>query len=123
MSSPRHCTAIRGYAGGVASLPVVARGVRQRAIEQRIRSACAARAGEACYAESLAGRFQIQERERHVLRLLDDYGLMPPSPDVFGAPASSGVGTAFVGPLFGSVAAPAALHPLSGAICKTTLSQ
>jgi SAM-dependent methyltransferase len=45
--------------------------------EQRIRSAYAARTGEACYAESLAGRFQIQERERHVLRLLDRYGLMP----------------------------------------------
>jgi SAM-dependent methyltransferase len=45
--------------------------------EQRIRSAYAARKGEACYAESLAGRFQIQERERHVLRLLDRYGLMP----------------------------------------------
>ena len=45
--------------------------------EQRIRSAYAARKGEACYAESLAGRFQIQERERHVLRLLDHYGLMP----------------------------------------------
>lgn len=45
--------------------------------EQRIRSAYAARAGEGCYAESLAGRFEIQERERHVLRLLDDYGLMP----------------------------------------------
>ena len=45
--------------------------------EQRIRSAYAARTGEPCYAESLAGRFQIQERERHVLRLLDQYGLMP----------------------------------------------
>ncbi len=45
--------------------------------EQRIRSAYASRTGEACYAESLAGRFAIQERERHVLQLLDRYGLMP----------------------------------------------
>jgi SAM-dependent methyltransferase len=45
--------------------------------EQRIRTAYATRTGEACYAESLAGRFQVQERERQVLRLLDDYGLMP----------------------------------------------
>jgi SAM-dependent methyltransferase len=45
--------------------------------EQRIRSAYAARTAEACYAESLAGRFAIQERERHVLHLLDRYGLMP----------------------------------------------
>jgi SAM-dependent methyltransferase len=45
--------------------------------EERIRSAYAARKGEACYAESLAGRFQIQERERHVLHLLDRYGLIP----------------------------------------------
>jgi SAM-dependent methyltransferase len=45
--------------------------------EQRIRTAYATRTGEPCYAESLAGRFQIQERERHVLQLLDDYGLMP----------------------------------------------
>jgi ubiquinone/menaquinone biosynthesis C-methylase UbiE len=45
--------------------------------EERIRSAYAAREGEACYAESLAGRFQIQERERHVLQLLDRHDLMP----------------------------------------------
>ena len=45
--------------------------------EQRIRSAYAARTGDACYAESLAGRFQMQERERHLLGLLDRYGLMP----------------------------------------------
>ena len=45
--------------------------------EDRIRAAYAARRGEACYAESIAGRFQFQERERHVLRLLDRYGLMP----------------------------------------------
>jgi SAM-dependent methyltransferase len=45
--------------------------------EERIRAAYAARVGESCYAESLAGRFQLQERERHVLRLLDRYGLMP----------------------------------------------
>jgi SAM-dependent methyltransferase len=45
--------------------------------EERIRAAYAARKGEASYAESIAGRFQFQERERHVLRLLDRYGLMP----------------------------------------------
>jgi SAM-dependent methyltransferase len=45
--------------------------------EQRLRSASAARKGEACDAESLAGRFQIQERERLVLQLLDRCGLMP----------------------------------------------
>jgi SAM-dependent methyltransferase len=45
--------------------------------EERVRSAYKARRGEACYAESLAGRFQIQERERHVLRLLDRYRMMP----------------------------------------------
>ncbi|HEY9013771.1 MAG TPA: class I SAM-dependent methyltransferase [Gemmatimonadales bacterium] len=45
--------------------------------EERIRGACAARRDEACYAESIAGRFQFQERERNVLGLLDRYGLMP----------------------------------------------
>lgn len=45
--------------------------------EDRIRTAYAARTGEACYAESLAGRFEFQERERHVLHLLDRHGLMP----------------------------------------------
>jgi SAM-dependent methyltransferase len=45
--------------------------------EDRIRSVYARRKGESCYAESLAGRFQVQERERHVLRLLDRYRLMP----------------------------------------------
>jgi SAM-dependent methyltransferase len=45
--------------------------------EDRIRSAYAARRGESSYAESVAGRFQFQERERHVLRLLDRYRLMP----------------------------------------------
>lgn len=45
--------------------------------EERIRAAYAARTGEACYAESVAGRFQFQERERHVLRLLDRHGLLP----------------------------------------------
>jgi SAM-dependent methyltransferase len=48
-----------------------------RVEEERIRSAYAARAGEACYAESVAGRFQIQERERQVLRLLDRHGFLP----------------------------------------------
>jgi SAM-dependent methyltransferase len=45
--------------------------------EERLRAAYAARTGEACYAESVAGRFQFQERERHVLGLLDRYGLIP----------------------------------------------
>ena len=45
--------------------------------EDRIRAAYAARRGEGCYAESVTGRFQIQERERQVLRLLDRYRLMP----------------------------------------------
>jgi SAM-dependent methyltransferase len=45
--------------------------------EQRIRSAYTARKGDSCDAESLAGRFQSQERERHVLQLLDRYGQMP----------------------------------------------
>jgi SAM-dependent methyltransferase len=45
--------------------------------EERIRSAYAARKADACYAESVAGRFQLQERERHVLQLLDDHHLMP----------------------------------------------
>jgi SAM-dependent methyltransferase len=45
--------------------------------EERIRSAYAVRKGEACYAETVAGRFQFQERERHVLRLLDRQRLMP----------------------------------------------
>src|SRR5918999_2698593 len=44
---------------------------------ERLRAAYAARTGEACYAESVAGRFQVQERERHVLGLLDQYGLIP----------------------------------------------
>ena len=48
-----------------------------RGEEERIRTAYAARTGEACYAESVAGRFQFQERERHVLQLLDQHGLLP----------------------------------------------
>jgi SAM-dependent methyltransferase len=44
---------------------------------ERIQSGYAARSGEACYAESVAGRFQDQEREWHVLRLLDQYRLLP----------------------------------------------
>jgi SAM-dependent methyltransferase len=44
---------------------------------ERLRATYAARTGEPCYAESLAGRFQFQERERHVLGLLDRYGLIP----------------------------------------------
>jgi SAM-dependent methyltransferase len=45
--------------------------------EERIRTTYAARTGEACYAESVAGRFQFQERERRVLQMLDRYGFMP----------------------------------------------
>jgi SAM-dependent methyltransferase len=45
--------------------------------EERIRNTYAARVGEACYAESDAGRFQFQERERQVLRMLDSHGFMP----------------------------------------------
>jgi SAM-dependent methyltransferase len=45
--------------------------------EQRIRDTYAERAAEPCYAESLAGRFLIQEREREVLGLLDRHGLIP----------------------------------------------
>jgi ubiquinone/menaquinone biosynthesis C-methylase UbiE len=45
--------------------------------EQRIRVTYAERAADPCYAESLAGRFQIQEREREVLGLLDRHGLIP----------------------------------------------
>jgi SAM-dependent methyltransferase len=45
--------------------------------EERIRATYAARTGDACYAESLAGRFQLQERERQVLQMLDRHGYMP----------------------------------------------
>jgi ubiquinone/menaquinone biosynthesis C-methylase UbiE len=45
--------------------------------EERIRTTYAARAGEACYAESVVGRFQFQERERQVLQMLDRHGFMP----------------------------------------------
>src|SRR5688500_1955307 len=45
--------------------------------EERIRTSYAARAGEACYAESVTGRFQFHERERQVLQTLDQHGLMP----------------------------------------------
>lgn len=45
--------------------------------EERIRATYAARAGETCYAESVTGRFQFQERERQVLQMLDRHGLMP----------------------------------------------
>jgi SAM-dependent methyltransferase len=45
--------------------------------EERIRTAYATRVGEACYAESVAGRFQIQERERQVLQMLDRHGRLP----------------------------------------------
>jgi ubiquinone/menaquinone biosynthesis C-methylase UbiE len=56
------------------SAPVEAGFVQE---EERIRTAYGTRKGESCYAESIAGRFQFQERERHVLRLLDRYQLMP----------------------------------------------
>jgi SAM-dependent methyltransferase len=60
-------------------MPTVGHNTGERFLEEedRIRSAYALRKGESCYAESLAGRFQFQERERHVLRLLDRYRLMP----------------------------------------------
>jgi SAM-dependent methyltransferase len=45
--------------------------------EERIRIAYARRAGEPCYAESAAGRFQFQEREREVLGLLERHGFLP----------------------------------------------
>jgi ubiquinone/menaquinone biosynthesis C-methylase UbiE len=45
--------------------------------EERIRTTYATRAGEPCYAESVAGRFQFQERERQVLQTLDRHGLLP----------------------------------------------
>jgi SAM-dependent methyltransferase len=45
--------------------------------EERIRTTYTARAGEACYAESVTGRFQFQERERRVLQTLDRHGFMP----------------------------------------------
>ena len=44
--------------------------------ENSVGPAYAARMAEG-YAESAAGRFQFEERERHVLRLLDRYHLMP----------------------------------------------
>jgi SAM-dependent methyltransferase len=43
----------------------------------RLRSAYHARTAEGCYPESVAGRFQFEERERHVLRLLERYDLLP----------------------------------------------
>lgn len=45
--------------------------------EERIRTTYATRVGEPCYAESAAGRFQFQERERQVLETLDRHGLLP----------------------------------------------
>jgi SAM-dependent methyltransferase len=45
--------------------------------EDRIRSTYAARAGEPCYAESAAGRFLFQERERAVLSALERHGFLP----------------------------------------------
>jgi SAM-dependent methyltransferase len=42
-----------------------------------LQSAYAARRAEGCYADSVAGQFRFEERERHVLRLLDRYHLMP----------------------------------------------
>ena len=43
----------------------------------RTQSACAGREGEASNGDSVAGRFQLQEREHRVLRLLNRHGLMP----------------------------------------------
>jgi SAM-dependent methyltransferase len=48
-----------------------------QAEEDRIRSTYAGRIGEPCYAESAAGRFLVQERERAVLGLLEGQGLLP----------------------------------------------
>jgi SAM-dependent methyltransferase len=45
--------------------------------EERIRTTYAERAGESCYAESAAGRFLFQEREREALSLLDRHGFLP----------------------------------------------
>jgi SAM-dependent methyltransferase len=45
--------------------------------EERIRIMYAERVGEPCYAESAAGRFLVQERERDVLSLLDRHGFLP----------------------------------------------
>lgn len=45
--------------------------------EERIRTTYTARTGEACYAESVAGRFQFQDRERQVLQVLDCRGFLP----------------------------------------------
>ncbi len=45
--------------------------------EERIRSTYASRTGEPCYAESAAGRFLFQERERAVLTVLERHGYLP----------------------------------------------
>ncbi len=60
----------------MSSLPLGA-GPSFRLEEKRIRSVYGSRVGEPCYAESVAGRFQMQEREQEVLALLDRHGLMP----------------------------------------------
>jgi SAM-dependent methyltransferase len=44
--------------------------------EQRIRITYAGRVGEPCYAESAAGRFLFQEREREVLGVLERQGFL-----------------------------------------------
>jgi SAM-dependent methyltransferase len=56
-----------------ATVPPTAFGVE----EERIRTTYGERAGEPCYAESVAGRFLVQEREREVLSLLDRHGFLP----------------------------------------------
>src|SRR5215207_5502117 len=45
--------------------------------ERGIQSASADRGSIACDAESLVSQFQLQEREGHVLQLLDRHGLVP----------------------------------------------
>lgn len=59
----------------LAGAPEHAASFQQEA--ERIRATYADRIGEGCYAESAAGRFQFQERERQVLRMLDLQGVMP----------------------------------------------
>jgi SAM-dependent methyltransferase len=48
-----------------------------RSEEERIRTCYAERVGEPCYAESRAGRYLFQDREREVLALLERHALLP----------------------------------------------
>jgi SAM-dependent methyltransferase len=61
-------------------MPLTSAAVPQAAFgaeEERIRITYAGRVGEPCYAESAAGRFLFQEREREVLGLLERQGFLP----------------------------------------------